>query len=96
MQVVLSEKAELDLVRIYRYLEERSPKAAEAFIRRVHSNFENLVRFPYIGRERSALAPGLRCLVTGPYLVFYTVGPQEITVVRVIDSRMDVDEEFRR
>jgi toxin ParE1/3/4 len=96
MQVVLSDKAKFDLFRIYRYIEERSPNAANAFIRRVDSNFESLARFPFIGRERSSLAPGLRCLVVGLYLIFYTIESDQITIVRVIDGRMDVDEEFRR
>jgi plasmid stabilization system protein ParE len=42
------------------------------------------------------LAPGLRCLVVGLHLIFYTVDSNQITVVRVIDGRMDVDEEFHR
>ena len=96
MQLVISDKAKSDLFRIYRYIEERNPNAANAFIRRVNTNFENLARFPFIGRERSSLAPGLRCLVVGLHLIFYTVGSDQITVVRVIDGRMDVDEEFHR
>jgi toxin ParE1/3/4 len=96
MRVVLSDKARFDLSRIYRYLEELSPNAADAFIRRVDSNFENLTRFPFIGRERSNLAPGLRCLVVGLHLIFYTVDDDRITVIRVIDGRIDVDEEFHR
>ena len=96
MRVVLSDKARFDLFRIYRYLEERSSNAADAFIRRVDSNFENLARFPFIGRERSSLAPRLRCLVVGLHLIFYTVDDDRITIVRVIDARMDVDEEFHR
>jgi toxin ParE1/3/4 len=96
MHVVLTDKAKLDLFRIHSYIDERNPTAAESFIRRVRNNFENLARFPFIGRERSSLAPGLRCLVVGLHLIFYTVDPDEITVVRVIDGRMDVEEEFHR
>ncbi len=96
MEVVLSDKARLDLFRIHRYLEERSANATDAFMRRIDANFENLVRFPFIGREHSNLGPGLRCLVAGLHLILYTVEPDQITVVRVIDSRMDIDEEFRR
>jgi len=62
----------------------------------VDSNFENLARFPFIGRERSSLAPGLRCLVVGLYLIFYIIESDQITIVRVIDGRMDVDEELHR
>lgn len=96
MRVVLSDKARNDLFRTYHYLEERSPNAANAFIRRIDTNFANLVRFPFIGRERSSLVPGLRCLVVGLHLIFYTVESDRITIVRVIDGRMDVDEEFHR
>jgi toxin ParE1/3/4 len=96
MRVILSDKAKLDLVRTYQYLETRSPLAADSFIRRISQNFDNLARFPFIGRERSSLAAGLRCLVVGLHLIFYTVGVDEITLVRVIDGRMDVEEEFQR
>ncbi len=96
MRVVISDEAKSDLLRIYRYLDERSPYAADAFIQRIDTNFDNLAHFPFIGRERSRLAPGLRCLVVGLHLVFYAVASDQITVVRVIDGRMDVDEEFQR
>jgi toxin ParE1/3/4 len=96
MELVVSDKARSDLLRIYRYLEERSPNAANAFGRRIDTNFANLVRFPFIGRERSWLAPGIRCLVVGRHLIFYLVDSEQITIVRVIDARMDVDEEFYR
>ena len=86
MRVVISNKARSDLLRIYRHLDERSPNAANTFIQRIDTNFDNLTRFPFIGR----------CLVVGLHLIFYTVDPDEITVVRVIDDRMDVDEEFHR
>ncbi len=95
LRIVLSDKAKY-LFRIYHYIEERSPNAAEAFIRKLNTNFENLVRFPFIGQERSSVAPGLRCLVVGLYLIFYTVELDHIAIVRVIDGRMDVDEEFHR
>jgi len=84
------------LLRIYRYLSERGPSAADTFIERIDANFKNLVRFPFIGRERSSLAPGLRCLIVGLHLVFYIVEADQITVVRVIDGRMDVEEEFQQ
>jgi len=96
MRLVISDKAKSDLLRIYRYIEERSPSGAAAFARRIDANFDNLLRFPFIGRERSWLAPGIRCLVVGLYLVFYTADSEQITVIRVIDGRMDVDEEFYR
>jgi plasmid stabilization system protein ParE len=46
MRVVLSNRANTDLLRIYRYIAEHSPSAADAFAERVDSNFKNLARFP--------------------------------------------------
>jgi toxin ParE1/3/4 len=96
MRIVLSDKADSDLLRIYRYLSERSPSAAYTFIERIDANLKNLSRFPFIGRERSRLAAGLRGLVVGVHLIFYFVEADRITIVRVIDGRMDVVEEFHR
>jgi toxin ParE1/3/4 len=96
MRIVLSDKADSDLLRIYRYLSERAPAAADAFVQRIAANFKNLARFPFIGRERTSLAPGLRCLIVGLHLVFYIVEADQITIVRVIDGRMDVEEEFQQ
>ncbi len=51
---------------------------------------------PFIGRERSSLALRLRSVVVGIHLIFYVVEHDSITIVRVLDGRMDIDEEFRR
>ena len=96
MRIVLSDKARADLLRIDHFIDARDSKAADAFVQRIDANFGNLAQFPFIGRERSSLAPGLRCLVVGLHLIFYQVDAEQITVIRVIDSRMDVDEEFHR
>jgi len=34
--------------------------------------------------------------VVGLYLIFYIIESDQITIVRVIDGRMDVDEELHR
>ena len=74
----------------------RNLDAAKRTIARFDQRFAQLGRFPFIGRPRPSLAPGLRSLIAGAHLIFYTVEPEQITVVRVIDSRMDIDAEFRR
>jgi plasmid stabilization system protein ParE len=35
-------------------------------------------------------------VLVGPHVIFYTVGSDRITIVRIIDGRKDIDEEFRR
>jgi toxin ParE1/3/4 len=75
MKVFRSETANSDLLRIYAYLADRNPQAADAFIAQIDKRIEALTRFPFIGRLRSNLAPGLRSVVVGTHLVFYTVEP---------------------
>jgi toxin ParE1/3/4 len=65
MKIVISDKANSDLLRLYLYLAPRNPAAADAIIQRIDKRFEQLSRFPFIGRPRPALAPGLRSLVVG-------------------------------
>jgi toxin ParE1/3/4 len=96
MKIVVSDKAKSDLLRVYMYLAPRNLAAADALIERIDRRFVQLLRFPFIGRPRPSLAPGLRSLVVGNYLIFYSVEKDRITIVRVLDSRMDIDEEFRR
>jgi toxin ParE1/3/4 len=96
MKIVWSEKAEKDLLQIYAYPSKRNPRAADALVDDVDAKFKNLSRFPFIGRERSSLALGLRSVLVGTHLIFYLVEHDRIVIVRVIDGRMDIDEEFKR
>jgi toxin ParE1/3/4 len=96
MKILISRRASADLLQIYCYLADRNPDAAERLAHRIDGKFDELTRFPFIGRERSSLRPGLRSTVVGTHVIFYTVVPDLITIVRVISGRRDIDEEFRR
>jgi toxin ParE1/3/4 len=96
MKVLISNKAKQDLLAIYSYVSKDNPNAARGIIRRIDDRLKQLSRFPFIGRERPTLGPGVRSLIAGNHSAFYIVHAEGITVVRVIDGRMDIDEEFRR
>jgi toxin ParE1/3/4 len=96
MKIFRTDKANEDLLNVYSFLAERSPTAAYALVRDIDAKFKDLARFPFIGRERNGLAPGVRSLVVGTHLIFYTVQSERILILRIIDGRRDVEEEFRR
>ena len=96
MKIVISNRARHDLLRIHSFIAERNPDAAEAIIQDIDTKFEHISRFPFIGRERSSLAAGLRSVIVGKHIVFYVVQSDRIVVVRVIDGRMDIGEELKR
>jgi toxin ParE1/3/4 len=96
MRIVVTHKARDDLLRTCHYIAERNPGAAGAIVQRIDRKIQQLRYFPFIGRQRSSLAPGLRSVLAGMHSIFYLVGDEQITVVRIIDGRMDIDVEFRK
>jgi toxin ParE1/3/4 len=96
MKVFVSDKADADLLQLFSYLNGHDPAVAEATVGDIHKKFESLTRFPFIGRERSSLARGIRSVVAGNYIIFYVVESDRIIIVRVLDGRRDLDAEFQR
>jgi len=50
-----------------------------------------LVQNPLAGRQRPELVPGLRSFPVGNYVIFYVPLIDGIEVLRVMNSRRDVD-----
>lgn len=96
MKVRLSGKARSDLVRIYRYLADRNPAAADELAAEIDLKLNQLSHFPFIGRTRSELAPNLRSMTVRTFLLFYRVRDEQIEIVRVIDGCMDIQKELQR
>jgi toxin ParE1/3/4 len=70
MKIVVSQKADADLLRIFAYVFKLNPVAADALIQDINRKFEQLGHFPFLGRERASLFPGLRSVIVGNYLFF--------------------------
>lgn len=49
-----------------------------------------------MGRERKELAPGLRSLPFGRYVVFFLPVEDGIDVVRVMHGSLDIEERFHK
>ena len=96
MNIFVSDRADADILQIYKILAERNPAAAESLAHEIDAKLQNLNRFPFIGRERSSLAPGIRSIVAGVHVIFYLVERDRIIIVRVLDGRRDIDAEFQR
>jgi len=58
-QIIRSDRAEADLVDILVYLRSHSSKAADRFEKAFRQRCETLAQFPFSGRSREELAPGL-------------------------------------
>jgi addiction module RelE/StbE family toxin len=87
MRVRYTPRARNDLDSIYSYLNERSPVAAMAVLRRIRSRVERLADFPLMA-PMTELA-GIRGLAIGryPYKAYYRVIDDEVLILHVRDMR---------
>ena len=96
MNVFISEQAETEYasnLSVFGRTESRGSRIGAATNRSAICKSQPL---PVIGRDRSSLAQGIRSLVADIYLIFCTVEPERIVIVRVLDGHRDIDAEFQR
>jgi toxin ParE1/3/4 len=90
----LSEQAEQDLENLWVYLANRDEIAADRQVAQLLDRFPMLAQFPNMGRQRDDLLAGLRSFPVKPYVVFYTIQPNGIEIVRVLHQSQDVEGRF--
>jgi len=95
MRVVISEKAEDDLARIYAYLKSRyDPDAAEHFRMRAEKALKRLEQQPGLGPHTgwATRHQQLRFWVISRtnYIIYYEAQTDQVSIERVLDGRRDV------
>jgi toxin ParE1/3/4 len=85
MRVVLSRFALFELDEILTYIAKRSPSGARNVEARFSHAFELIAHYP-LSAERLEQRPDVRRLplVRYPYAIYYEVGRDEVTVLRII------------
>ena len=92
MRIVWSTAAYDDLEQIWNYLaKEASVARADDQIVKIETACRTLSEFPFAGRSRDTLMPGLRTLVASPYIIFYRKDVEAVEIIRVLDGRRDID-----
>lgn len=89
-------QAELDILEIWAYIAADSVTEADKWIDRLDRLLGTWATQPMMGLERPELAPGLRSLPFGRYVVFSTPLAERagIDVVRVMHGSMDIGHRF--
>ncbi|WP_295849355.1 type II toxin-antitoxin system RelE/ParE family toxin [Tardiphaga sp.] len=94
MDLVVTGRAQAEITAAVGYRAERNALVARQLLDDFTRRFDDLRRFPMMGRSRSDLRPDLRALLIENYIAFYFVEPEQIVIVRVLDGRMNVEQEF--
>ncbi len=87
-------QAAADILDIWDFIADDSFLEADRWVDRLDEKLGLWASQPLIGRLRDELAPGLRSMPFGRYVVFFMPMPDGIDVVRVLHSSRDIDNEF--
>jgi toxin ParE1/3/4 len=89
-EIIKQTKALEDLIGIWRYtFEEWGEAQADKYLRQINAGITRLAANPDIGRSRKAIRPHYRSLNINQHVIYYTVTPDTVLIVRVLHGRMD-------
>jgi toxin ParE1/3/4 len=90
-----SPEAIIDLEEIWTYYERVAGRnTAEKVVRRIGEVITTIEEHPFAGRSRNELRSGFRSFAATPHVVFYRVTNDVPEIIRILDSRRDIDEIF--
>ena len=87
-------QAEVDLVEIGVRIAVTDPSAADRWLELIDQKSQLLATMPYMGRDRTDLAPNLRSFPVGDYIIFYRPAAEGIMVIRVLHGARDIEALF--
>jgi toxin ParE1/3/4 len=87
-----SSRAREDLKGIWRYtFAEWGEAQADKYLAEPGAGIARLREHPELGRPREDVRPGYRSLRINEHIVYYTITPSVIRIVRILHVRMDPD-----
>ena len=86
--------AQRDLDSIWCYIAEVDMRAADRWVDTVEQRFQILASQPLAGQARPDIAPELRFLAVGNYLIFYRPIEDGVEIARIIHCARDYGAEF--
>ena len=88
--VLRTAQANIDLVEIWEYIARDTAPSADELLDRIAEACGTLADNPLVGRAREELAPSLRSLPVGNYVIFYRPIHDGIVVIRVLHGARDL------
>lgn len=93
LQIIRSDRADEDLIGIWIHIASDNPLAADRVLDAIEARWQQLARHPYSGIARDDIAPGIRHLVAGQYLILYRTTDKGIEIIRVLHGHRKIDRE---
>lgn len=93
-RVTHTRQARQDLFSIWSYIAEDSPAAADRLLDAIDEKCALLADHPRLGPARPDLAPDLRYLPVGSYLILYREIATDVEIVRVLHGARNLNAIF--
>lgn len=82
MKLLFTASAQNDLIRLREFIAEKNPPAASQISQQLRLSIQRIIDQPEMGGNVES-SPSLQDLVTGDYIVRYTLLEQEIYILRI-------------
>jgi toxin ParE1/3/4 len=90
VRVVRTRQAEEDLIDVWMHVAKDDARAADRVLDELERRTMLLSRYPGLGRERPDIAPDVRYLASGTYLILYRLVEDSVEIVRYVHGRRDL------
>ena len=90
----LTDPARDDLDDVWSYIAGDNVAAADKMIERLAERLDMLARQPLIGEVCPDIKPDLRSFPVRPYVIYYAVQADEVSIIRVLHGARDVRRQF--
>ena len=87
-------RTQADLRDIALYIARRNPERADTFVKEIIAHCHGIAPQPGIGRARPDIAPGIRSIPHGNYVIFYVEIDTGVEVAHVLHGARDVKSLF--
>jgi addiction module RelE/StbE family toxin len=88
MNLQFTHHAQRDLLRLRQFIAEKNPSAARRISQRLRQSIQRLTEQPEMGVNVGDL-PGVQELISGDYVVRYTVLDSDIIILRIWHEKED-------
>ncbi len=89
-RVTFTPNARDELSGIHSYIAADSQHRADVLLSRIEESVLSLRQFPREGRLRPELAPGVRSIPAGNYIIFYTLIADTIWILHILHAARDL------
>ena len=90
MKIIFTPESITDLVHLKKFVEQKSPKAANRMAKNILSGISKLKEFPNLGIEvKKAKSDKIRDFILGEYIIRYLVLNKTIHILRIWHHKED-------